>query len=331
MLNCKHFAIISCLLCLLLPITGCGKSESNGKKTTFVTIGTGGMSGVYYPAGGAMAKLVNAKRSEYGIKMSHESSGGSVANINAVMAGDMEFGIAQSDLQFQAWHGKGKWAEAGKQEDLRAVCSLHPEIVTLVAAEDAKIVTLLDVKGKRVNIGNAGSGQHQNALDVFKAAGINPAKDLTIETLKAAESPQALQNGQIDAFFYTVGHPSGAIKEATAGLRRKVRFVEIADMEKLLAEAPYYAATTVPVGLYPKAVNKKPVASIGMLTTVITSAKVSDDIVYALTKELFENLESFKKGHASFASLAKEGMLQGQTAPLHPGAIRYFKEAGLME
>jgi len=307
-------------------VVGC--SRGGGKKRRFVTIGTGGVTGVYYPAGGVIAKFVNRKKDVYGIRMSVESTGGSVYNINAVLSGDLDFGIAQSDKQYQALKGRAEWADSGPRTGLRAVCSLHPELITLVAADDAGIAALADLKGKTVNIGNPGSGQRGNAVDVLTAAGVS-LDDIRAEGLKASESPDQLQDGRIDAFFYTVGHPNGAIKQATTGIRRKVRFVPITGMDKLIAASPYYAAAAIPVSLYPKAVNTEDVPTVGVMTTVVTSAKVPDEVVYAVTREIFENLDELKAQHPAFARLTREGMLQGLSAPIHPGAMRYFREAGL--
>lgn len=307
-----------------LAAPGCRK-----KKVRYVAIGTGGTTGVYYPVGGAIAKRVNDKADEYGIRMVVQSTAGSVFNINAVLKGDLEFGIAQSDRQYQAWNGLAEWKNDGPRRNLRSVCSLHPEAITLVAADDSGITTLDDLRGRRVNIGNAGSGFRGNAVDVLKAAGIDPQSDIIAESLKAAESPAMLQDGRIDAFFYTVGHPSGAIKEATAGQRRKVHFVPITHMDALLARSPYYAKTIIPISLYPSATNDADVATIGVMTTLITSADVDERIVYAVTKELFENLDRFKATHPALARLTRQGMLRGLTAPLHAGALKYYKEAGL--
>ena len=299
-------------------------------KTTFVTIGTGGITGVYYPTGGAIAKIVNKKRDEYGIRATVESTGGSVFNVNAVMSGDLEFGVVQSDRQYQAINGLAEWEEKGKQEDLRAVFSIHPESVTLVAAVDAGIEKIEDLKGKRVNIGNPGSGQRQNSIDALTAAGIDYENDLTAESVKAAEAPGLLQDGRIDAFFYTVGHPSGAIKEATAGAR-KVRFIPITGpgIDKLVADNPFYAKAKVQVALYPGAQNDADVDTFGVKATFVTSAKVPENVVYAIAKEVFDNFEDFKKLHPAYAVLTKENMLEGLSAPLHPGAEKYYKEAGL--
>ena len=297
-------------------------------KTTFVTIGTGGITGVYYPTGGAIARIVNKKRKEYGIRCTVESTGGSVFNVNAVMAGDLEFGVVQSDRQYQAVNGLAEWKDKGPQKDLRAVFTIHPESITLVAADDAGIKSIKDLKGKRVNIGNPGSGQRQNSIDALTNAGINYETDLTAEGVKAAEAPGLLQDGRIDAFFYTVGHPSGAIKEATAG-RRKVHFVPITGVDKLLQKYPYYAKAIIPIKLYPGATNTKDVETFGVKATLITSAKVPDRVVYAVTKEVFDNFESFKKLHPAYQVLTKQNMLEGMSAPIHPGAMKYYKESGL--
>ncbi|RZB31798.1 MAG: uncharacterized protein SRB1_01417 [Desulfobacteraceae bacterium Eth-SRB1] len=321
---------------------GCGEQEKKEQeqvkapvpqveakpKTSFITIGTGGITGVYYPTGGAIARIVNKKRDEYGIRCTVESTGGSVFNVNAIMSGDLEFGIVQSDRQYQAINALAEWKDKGPQKDLRAVFSIHPESVTLVAAVDAGIKNIIDLKGKRVNIGNPGSGQRQNAIDALTAVGLDYNKDMQAEGIKASESAGLLQDGRIDAFFYTVGHPSGSIKEATAG-KRKVRFVTITGVDKLLEQYPYYAKSFVPYKLYPGAENDSDVDTFGVKATFVTSARVPDDVVYAITREVFENFESFKKLHPAYAVLTKEGMLEGLSAPIHPGAMKYYKEAGL--
>ena len=324
-----HKHLIAAVLSLAVALTGASALEAHAK-TTFVTIGTGGITGVYYPTGGAIAKIVNAKKDKYDIRATVESTGASVFNINAIMSGDLEFGIAQADRQYQAYNGLSEW-EGKPQKDLRAVFALAPEAVTLVAAEDSGIKSLKDAKGKVVNIGNPGSGNRQNAIDVFEAAGINVEKDLKAESIKAADAPRMVQDGRIDGFFYTVGHPNGNIKEATAG-KRKCRIVSIPDIEPLVKKFPYYSLTEIDMSQYPEATNaKEKVVTVGMLATFVTSAKVPDDVVYAVTKEVFENLDEFKKLHPALSGLTREGMLQGLTAPIHPGAMKYYKEVGLMK
>ena len=297
-------------------------------KMTFVTIGTGGITGVYYPTGGAIAKMVNAKRNEYGIRATVESTGGSAFNINAVMAGDLEFGVAQSDRQYQAYNGIEEWA--GKpQKDLRAVFSIHVETVDLIASVDSGINTIQDLKGKRVNIGNFGSGFRQNAIDALEANGLNYETDFTAENIAAPEAPGLIQDGRLDAAFYTVGHPSGYYKEATAG-KVKVKFIPIPNVDKIVAKYPYYASATTLMKHYPGAANtEEGVDTFGVKATFVTSAKVSDEVVYAITKEVFDNFDQFVKLHPAYEGLTKKDMLTGLSAPIHPGAMKYYKEAGL--
>lgn len=306
-------------------------SSAFAAKTTYVTIGTGGITGVYYPTGGAIAKIVNAKRNTYNLRASVESTGGSKFNINAIDSKDLDFGIAQADTQYLAYNGKGPW-EGKPVSKLRAVFALAPEAVTFVAAEDSGIKSIFDVKGKTINLGDPGSGNRINSMDIFNTVGIIPGKDFRDEKIKPADAPRILQDNRIDGFFYTVGHPSGNIKEATAG-KRKTRIVGITGLDKLLVNAPYYAMTTIDMSLYPDATNASEgkVPTLGMLATLVTSADTPDDVVYAITKEVMTNLDSFRKLHPALASLTRESMLQGLTAPIHSGAMRYYKEAGLIK
>ncbi len=296
----------------------------------FITIGTGGITGVYYPTGGAIAKIVNDKKDIYNLRATVEATGASVFNINAVMSGDLDFGITQADRQYQAYNGLAEW-EGKPQKELRALFSLAPEMVTFIAAEDSGIKTLADAKGKVVNIGNPGSGNRQNAIDVFEAAGIDWQKDMKAEGIKAADAPRMMQDGRIDGFFYTVGHPNGNIKEATAG-KRKARIVAIPDIAPLAKQFPYYTLGVIDMSQYPEATNAADgkVETVSMLATFVTSAKTPDDVVYAVTKEVFENLDEFKTLHPALNGLTQKGMLEGLTAPLHPGAEKYFKEKGLL-
>ena len=326
----KKIFLFSLALAVAMVFTFSSVGTSSAK-TTFVTIGTGGVTGVYYPTGGAIGKIVNKKRKQYNLRVTVESTGGSVFNVNAVMAGDLEFGIVQSDRQWQAWNGKADWEDKGKQADLRAICSFHPESIVLVAGDDTGINKFMDLKGKHVNIGNPGSGQRGNSTDALTSCGIDWKNDMRAEGIKASESAKMLQDGRIDAFFYTVGHPNGSIKEATSG-KRKVHFVPVEGpcIDKLVDKWPYYAKAYIPVKFYPMASNKENANTFAVKATFVTSAKVSDDIVYAITKEVFDNLEAFKKLHPAYGVLTKKNMLEGLSAPIHPGAMKYYKEAGLM-
>ncbi len=321
---------------LMIFLSGCNRStdppvqstDKNGQMK-FIMIGTGGITGVYYPTGGAIAKFVNEKKDLYHINCMIETTGGSVSNVNAIMAGALQFGLVQSDRQYQAFKGMAEWKERGPQSDLRAVFSIYPESVTLMACEDSGIKTIQDLKGKRVNIGNPGSGQLQNSIDALEAAGIHYETELQAENIPAADAPLLIQDKKLDAFFYTVGHPSAAIHEALSG-QRKMRFIPITNIEPLLTKCPFYARSVIPIKLYPKAQNEADVQTFGVKATLVTSAKVPAETVYAITREVFENFEEFKQLHPALQTLTKKGMLEGLSAPLHPGAIKYYQEAGLL-
>jgi hypothetical protein len=313
-------AVVMLGLCLF----GCGS-----KDIRFVTIGTGGVTGLYYPTGGAISRMLNKKFSEFKIKATVESTSGSVFNINAVLQGDMEFGIAQSDRQYQAYHGVAEWAESGPQTDLRAVFSIHAEPITLVVSEGSRVRNIEDLRGKRINLGNPGSGQLQNSRDVLSAAGLSE-DDISAEYVKAVEAPGLLQDERLDGFFYTVGHPNGNIKESTSG-RIRVYIVNVKgdNIDRMVGDLPYYAKATIPHEFYPRALNEEDTETIGVKATFVTSESVDEDFVYALVKVVFENLEEFKTLHPAYEALTKENMLQGLTAPIHKGAFRYYAEVGL--
>jgi TRAP transporter TAXI family solute receptor len=256
------------------------------------------------------------------------TSGGSVQNINDVLSGAITLGIAQADRQYQAYHGLSVW-EGRPNPDLRFVFSLHPEVVTLIASEASGIRSLEDLRGKRVNIGSPGSGQRGNAADIFQTLGLDPSTELQAESLTIAECAGMLQDGRIDAYFFTVGHPNGSITEATTG-RQRVRFIPITGMEALFERSPFYHPAEVPSALYPRALQEGPVPSIGMLTTVLTRADADEDLIHRVTRSVLENLDTLRAQHPALRELSPEGMLEGRHVPLHPGALRAFREAGFL-
>ncbi len=296
----------------------------------FIAIGTGGVTGVYYPTGGAICRLVNRGRADHGIRCGVESTGGSVYNINAIRSGELEFGVAQSDWQFHAMNGSSQFEEQGPFEGLRAVFSVHPEPFTVVARADAGIETFDDLKGKRVNVGNPGSGQ-RGTMEVLMGALGWSMDDFTLTSeLQAAEQSQALCDNNIDAMVYTVGHPSGSIQEATTACDAVLVDVTGEVVDKLVGENPYYRKATIPGGMYRG--SDEPTETFGVGATFVTGADVPEDVVYEVTKAVFENFDQFKGLHPAFADLTKEEMVgDGLSAPLHPGAERYYREAGLLE
>lgn len=297
---------------------------------TFVSVGTGGVTGVYYPTGGAICRMMAKTRSEHGIRCAVESTGGSVYNVNAVRSGELEFGVAQSDVQFKAFNGEGSFAEQGANPDLRSVFSIHPEPFTVVARADAGVTNFEDLRGKRVNVGNPGSGQ-RDTMDVLMAAmGWTMADFAIASELQAAEQSQALCDNNIDAMIYTVGHPSGSIQEATTACDAVLVNVSGDVVDKLVSENPYYRTATVPGGMYRG--NPDDVQTFGVGATLVTSASVPDEVVYNLVKSVFSDIDGFRSLHPAFAHLDPAQMAtDGLSAPLHPGAEKYFREAGLIE
>ncbi|MDW3116638.1 MAG: TAXI family TRAP transporter solute-binding subunit [Roseovarius pacificus] len=296
----------------------------------FITIGTGGVTGVYYPTGGAICRLVNKGRKDHGIRCSVRSTGGSIYNIKTIRAGELEFGVAQSDWQYHAYNGTSKFEDDGAFEGLRAVFSVHPEPFTVVARADAGVANFEDLKGKRVNIGNPGSGQ-RGTMEVLMGALGWTTDDFALATeLKAAEQSQALCDNQIDAMVYTVGHPSGSIQEATTACDSVLVNVSGDAVQGLVDENSYYRLATIPGGMYRG--NDDDTQTFGVGATFVTSDAVSEEAVYTVVKSVFENFEDFKKLHPAFANLKPEEMATaGLSAPLHAGAAKYYKEQGWIE
>jgi TRAP transporter TAXI family solute receptor len=293
----------------------------------FVTIGTGGVTGVYYAVGGAVCRLMNKSRADTGLRCSVESTGGSVFNVNAIKSNELDFGMTQSDVQYNAVKGEAQFKDSGAMGDLRAVFAVHPEPFTVLARADAGVKTFEDFKGKRFNVGNPGSGTRASMEELLKQLGWSDADFSLASELKADEQGPALCDNKIDGFFYGVGHPSAAIQDPTTACGAKLVPLEGAAVDALLKTHPYYSAATIPGGMY--ANNPDPTKTYGVRATLVTSAKVPDEVVYNLVKAVFENFDEFKKLHPAFANLdPKEMVKDGLSAPIHPGALKYFKEKG---
>ncbi|HIP52855.1 MAG TPA: TAXI family TRAP transporter solute-binding subunit [Chromatiales bacterium] len=298
-------------------------------ETRFISIGTGGLTGVYYPTGVAICRLINKGRKEHGIKCSVESTGGSIFNLNAIRNGELDFGIAQSDWQYHAYHGTSKFEARGPDKALRAVFSIHSEPFTMVARSDSGIRTFTDLKGKRVNIGNPGSGQRGTMEVLMERLGWDRDDFKLVSELKAAEQSRALCDNKIDAMIYTVGHPNAAIKEATTSCDAVLVPVEGAFVDTLIEENPYYAPAVIPGGMYRGTATDTP--TFGVKATLVSAAHVEDEAVYQLVKAVFDHFDVFIKLHPAFAHLTRGDMLPGNSAPFHAGALRYYREAGLLK
>ena len=295
----------------------------------FVSIGTGGVTGVYYAAGGAICRLVNKDRSDHGVRCSVESTGGSVFNVNTIKAKELDLGVVQSDVGYNAYNGEGQFKDAGAFKKLRSVFSIHPEPFTVLSRKEANIQKFEDFKGKRFNVGNPGSGTRASMDQLLQAMGLDNSFFSLASELRPDEHGPALCDGKIDGFIYGVGHPSANIQDPTTSCGAKLVPLTGAAVDKLVETYPYYAKATIPGGLYPN--NPDETQTYGVLATFVTSEDVPEEAVYTVVKAVFDNFDDFKRLHPAFANLKKEDMVKnGLSAPLHPGAEKYFKEKGLL-
>jgi TRAP transporter TAXI family solute receptor len=293
----------------------------------FMTIGTGGVTGVYYAAGGAICRLVNKDRAKHGLRCSVESTGGSVFNVNTIKAGELDLGVTQSDVMYNAAKGLAQFKEPGAYGDLRSVMSLHPEPFTVLARKELNAKNFTDMKGKKFNVGNPGSGTRASIEELLTALGWKLSDFALASELKADEHGAALCDGKIDGFYYGVGHPSANIQDPTTTCGAKLVSITGPAVDKLIAEKPYYAKASIPAGLYPN--NPQETETYGVLATLVASSKTSPDTIYVVVKAVFDNFDEFKKLHPALANLKPEDMVKnGLSAPLHEGAARYYKEKG---
>ncbi|OZG74002.1 C4-dicarboxylate ABC transporter substrate-binding protein [Hahella sp. CCB-MM4] len=296
---------------------------------THVTIATGNETGVYFPAGGAICRLVNKNSKENGFRCYVESTEGSPFNLRALRSGEVDFAVVQSDWQYHAYYGSSIFKEDGPDKNLRSVFAIHPEAFTVVARADAKIKSFEDIKGKRVNVGSEGTGQRSTLEVLMKAYGWTFSDFKEAREIKAIEQPRALCSNDIDVMLYVVGHPSGAVKEATTLCDSVLVPVKGPQVDKLIKSNTYYRHATIPMGMYRG--TDYVVDTFGVGATFVTSSETSDEVVYAVVKAVFENFDLFRRLHPALANLKKEQMvLDSLTAPLHPGAEKYYREIGLL-
>lgn len=304
-------------------------------KQRFITIGTGGPTGVYFVVGNSICRMVHKEAAEgrksgrhHGIRCSAPSTGGSTYNIGQICQGELDFGVAQSDWQYHAYKGD-KPDKVKPCKQLRAVFSVHAEPYQVIAGKGTGIHSFTDLKGKRFNIGNPGSGQ-RGTTEVLMARYGMSTSDFSLATeLTSTEQANALCDGKIDAFGYTVGIPNAGVAVATDGCDAYIADLNDNVIKKLVAETPYYAFATIPKGTYKT--TDHDVTTFGVIATFVTSSKVPNDVVYEVTRAVFENLDDFKKLHPAFAHLDPKAMIKnGLSAPLHPGAVKYYKEKGWM-
>lgn len=310
-------------------LMGAAMFSSAASAETNIVIGTGGETGVYFQVGGAICKLVNRGTADHDVKCTH-TTGGSVSNINGIRAGDLDLGVAQSDWQYHAYNGTApdKFPD-GAFEDLRAVFSVHPEPFTVVARADSGISTFEDLVGKRVNVGNPGSGARATMEVVMEKMGWTMDSFALAADLNSKEQAAALCDDKVDAIVFTVGHPAGTIKEATTTCDSVLITVDNDAIQALAADNDFYAMATIPGGMYKG--TDADVTTFGVGATFVASAQTDEEVVYQIVKAVFDNFDRFKKMHPAFANLQESAMIVNNlSAPLHDGAVRYYKERGWM-
>lgn len=296
----------------------------------FITIGTGGQTGVYFVVGQSVCRMVNRNSDEHGVRCNAPSTGGSVANVNGMKSGELDMGVVQSDVHYRAFNGSGNFEEDGAWDEMRSLFTMHGEPLTVVARASAGINEFADLKGKRVNIGNPGSGQRNTMDVVMNAMGWSVSDFALASQLDAAEQAAALADNNIDAMIYVVGHPNGSIQEATTTIDARLVPVTGPEIDELVETYSYYTHSVIPGGLYRG--NDQDVNTFGVAATFVSHAGVDEDTVYHTVKAVFDNFDRFKRLHPAFATLTEESMISdGLTAPLHPGAKRYYMERGWIQ
>lgn len=302
------------------------------QERTRITIGTGGSAGVYFVVGNAICRMVrlNARKDRSTrINCAAPPSGGSIDNLEQLRAGKIQFAIVQSDWQFHAYNGSSIF-EDDRHENIRSLFSIHVEPFQIVARKGADIRSWDDLTGKRVNIGNVGSGQRATFEELIRAHDQDLSSFAAVSELESSLQASALCNNDIDAFAFTVGVPNASIAQATDGCDGTIIDVNTPIIRDLVERAPYYRWTTIPEGTY--FTTTKNVRTLGVLATLVTNSEVSDDVVYAIVKSVHENIDLFTVLHPAFSDMNSKDMANvGLSAPLHPGAIRAYRELGILE
>ncbi len=305
-------------------------TEGSLAATKYVSIGTGAITGVYYPAGGAICRLLNRGRKEHGIRCAVESTGGSVSNLNAIRNGAIDFGIVQSDWQYHAYNGTGFFADQKPFKELRSVFSLYTETFTLAVLEKSDIRKLDDILGKKVNFGPQGSGMYATMEVLMGVKGWTKQSFSSVTYLQPSEQPKALCDEKIDVMIYASGNPNGVLQEATQSCKVRIIPIDRETVDKLISMNSFYVRATIPGGMY--ANNQNNIETFGVKASIVTSEKSSAEVVYNVTKSVFDNFDNFKTLHPVFSSLKKEDMVkEGNSAPMHIGSVKYFKEAKLLK
>lgn len=312
-------------LLLLFALVMAGQVTAADAKRKYITIGTGGVTGLYFPAGGAICRLINRHKNEHGIQCSVESTGGSVYNLNALATGEIDFGISQSDLIYQAYKGDKCMKGICPNKKLRTVVAFYTEPLTIVARQDAKVKQFKELKGKRINIGAPGSGQRATVLNLINEMGWSFRTFKQISGLNPVEQATALCDNKLDAIIYSVGHPNGSIQEASSLCKTNLVTVSGPEIETFLNKNSYYIPATIPGKLYKGTPDD--IHTFGVKVALLTSADTPKKVVKKLVESLYNNFDSFKRIHPIFSGLTREAIFtEGIVAPLHAGVTEFLEE-----
>lgn len=314
--------VLTCAACTILE-------TSSPAPPRQYQLGGGTEGGLYAVVARHLTRLTNAEVRETGFLLEPRESEGSVENLKQVAAGKWAFGLAQNDCQWEALHGKRAWAERGPQPALRSVVTLFPEMVTLVARDEAEIYSLSDLRGKKILIGPAGSGHHQNARDVLKAAGLWGREDMEIEIEENpfSEALRLLRQKKVDALFYTGHHPHPFL-ETLASAGPALHFVPLAGLNTLVQPGSRYHRAFISHGLYTGFSNQNDIPGIAIYSGLVASESTPEDLAYTVTRAVFENLDTLRLWHPVYEGLTSQSLQKRCILPLHPGALRYYKEKG---
>ncbi|SIN84434.1 TAXI family TRAP transporter solute-binding subunit [Vannielia litorea] len=316
-------------------------SAASAQEMAFFRIGTGGTAGTYYPIGGLLANAISNPPGSRGcdeggscgvpgLVASALSANGSVANINAIAGGTLESGFSQSDVATWAYTGTGIWEGKEPVESLRAIANLYPESIHLVASAGSGISSVADLKGKKVSMDEPGSGTLVDAKIILEGYGLSEA-DIQPEYLKPDQAADRMRDGAMDAFFFVGGYPAGAISELASQHDVKLVPISCEEAPSICETYGFFAADTVPGGTYEG--NADDVNTLSVGAQWITSADQPEDLIYGITKALWNDntRKQLDAGHAKGKSITKETALNGVGIPLHPGAEKFYKEAGLLK
>jgi hypothetical protein len=302
-------------------------SVLNLYSSDFITLGTGAVSGTYYPTGKNICKFVNRYKKDTNIRCSVEATEGSISNINSIENNELDFAIVQSDILYNASKGF-KTFENNKQKNIKSVMAIYPELFTLLVSKESNITKIEDIKNKKINIGNIGSGNEVTTLQLLDILNIKTT-EFKPSRLDSQELPDALINKKIDGYFYMVGHPASNIKEATNNIDAKIIQIDGKFINKLITDNPYFIKSYIKGGLYKN--NPNNIKTFGVKAVLVVNKNISDYVVYNLVKAILKNFEEFKLLHPSYNNITKKSLLEGISAPLHKGAIKYYKEIGLIK